>query len=140
MSHKKDSRLIWVYIQTNPKTIFSLTLNIGLDCETRIMKSGLTSYPEWYKFVLKCWYLWEICIREEDGRRNYFVINLHESMGPGRDQIPDLWVCSQTRYHLVHCILKSIVFVDKPLTCIDYQPSITSSNLYTNNKLIKCTF
>ena len=23
--------------------------------------------------------------REENGRRNYFMINLHKSMGPGRD-------------------------------------------------------
>ena len=25
------------------------------------------------------------------------MINLHESMGPGRDRTRDLWVCSQTR-------------------------------------------
>ena len=35
--------------------------------------------------------------REENSRRNYFIINLHESMGPGRDQTPDHWICSQTR-------------------------------------------
>ena len=28
------------------------------------------------------------------------MINLHQSMGPGRDQTPDPWICSQTRYQL----------------------------------------
>ena len=35
--------------------------------------------------------------REENDRRNYFMINLHESMGPGRDRTRDPWICSQTR-------------------------------------------
>ena len=35
--------------------------------------------------------------REENDRRNYFMINLHESMGPGRDRTHDPWICSQTR-------------------------------------------
>ena len=30
-------------------------------------------------------------------RRNYFMINLHESMVPGRDRTRDLWICSQLR-------------------------------------------
>ena len=34
--------------------------------------------------------------REENGRRNYFMINLHESMGLGRDRTRDPWICSQT--------------------------------------------
>ena len=37
---------------------------------------------------------------EGDGHRNYFMINLHESTGMGRDQTPDLWICSQTCYWL----------------------------------------
>ena len=35
--------------------------------------------------------------REENDCRNYFMINLHESMGPGRDQTRGPWICSQTR-------------------------------------------
>ena len=35
--------------------------------------------------------------KEENGRRNYFMINLHESMGPGRDRTREPWICSQTR-------------------------------------------
>ena len=38
--------------------------------------------------------------KEENGRRNDFMINLHESMWPGRDQICDPWICSQTHYRL----------------------------------------
>ena len=38
--------------------------------------------------------------REENDRRNYFMINLHKSMGPGQDQTRDPWICSQTRYRL----------------------------------------
>ena len=33
---------------------------------------------------------------EENGLGNYFMINLHESMGPGWDQTRDPWICSQT--------------------------------------------
>ena len=35
--------------------------------------------------------------REENGRRNYFVINLRKSMGPGLDRTPSPWISSQTR-------------------------------------------
>ena len=35
-------------------------------------------------------------MREND-RRNYFMINLHESMGPTRDP----WICNQMRYRPV---------------------------------------
>ena len=35
--------------------------------------------------------------REENDRRNYFMINLHDCMGPGRDRTRDPWICSQTR-------------------------------------------
>ena len=47
-----------------------------------------------------------ISLREENDSKNYFMINLHESMGLGRDQSPDPWICSQicicnqTRYRL----------------------------------------
>ena len=34
--------------------------------------------------------------REENSRRNYFIINLQESMGPGSNQTHDPWICSQT--------------------------------------------
>ena len=35
--------------------------------------------------------------REENDGRNYFMINLQESMGPGQDWTRDPWICSQTR-------------------------------------------
>ena len=31
--------------------------------------------------------------------RNYFMINLHESMGLGQDLTPDPWICSQTHIY-----------------------------------------
>ena len=34
-----------------------------------------------------------------DDSRNYFMINLHESMGSGRDQTRDAWICSQTHIY-----------------------------------------
>ena len=34
--------------------------------------------------------------RKENDHRNYFIINLHESMGPGRDRTLDPWICSWT--------------------------------------------
>ena len=35
--------------------------------------------------------------REENDRRNYFMINLLESMEPGRDRTREPWICSHTR-------------------------------------------
>ena len=35
--------------------------------------------------------------REENGRRNYFMIDLYECMGPSRDWFHDPQICSQTR-------------------------------------------
>ena len=35
--------------------------------------------------------------REENDHRNYFMINLQESMGLGLDWTRDPWICSQTR-------------------------------------------
>ena len=37
-----------------------------------------------------------LSIREENDERKYFIINLHESMGPGRDRTRYPWICSQT--------------------------------------------
>ena len=34
----------------------------------------------------------QISEREENDRRNYFMINLHESMGPDRDRTRDPWI------------------------------------------------
>ena len=34
--------------------------------------------------------------REENDPRNYFMINLEESMVPGRDQTLVPWICNQT--------------------------------------------
>ena len=34
--------------------------------------------------------------REENDCRNYFIINLHKSMGPGQDRTRNPWICSQT--------------------------------------------
>ena len=33
--------------------------------------------------------------KEENDHRNYFMINLHKSMGPGRDRTLGPWICSQ---------------------------------------------
>ena len=41
----------------------------------------------------------------ENDRRNHFMINLHESMGPDQDRTRDPWICSQTRI----CSKKSIL-------------------------------
>ena len=38
---------------------------------------------------------------EENDYRNYFMIYLHESMGPSWDQTRDPWICSQTNISLV---------------------------------------
>ena len=52
--------------------------------------------------------------REENDPRNYFVFNLHESIGPGQDQACDPWIssqkrmCSQARYQLRYAA-KSVV-------------------------------
>ena len=44
-------------------------------------------------------------VHKENDRRNYFIISLHESMGPGLDRTHDLWICSQTRICSQTCYL-----------------------------------
>ena len=39
---------------------------------------------------------------EENGLRNYFMINLHKSIGPDWDQTHDPWICSQACYWLCY--------------------------------------
>ena len=41
--------------------------------------------------------LLEFSGREENDRRNYFMINHHESMGPSQDRTRDPWICRETR-------------------------------------------
>ena len=52
--------------------------------------------------------------REENDRRNHFMINLHESMGPDRDRTRDPWICSQTRIcspgHVTDCATPPGIF------------------------------
>ena len=50
----------------------------------------------YFRLLLTTTLLEWISGREENDRRNYFMINLHESMGPGRDRTRDPWICSQT--------------------------------------------
>ena len=39
--------------------------------------------------------------REENGHKNYFMINLHESMGPGLDRTHNPWICR----HITDCAM-----------------------------------
>ena len=54
---------------------------------------------------------------EENDLRNYFMVNLHESMGPSLDQTSDPWICSQTRicsqtcYWLGHRALRPTITI-----------------------------
>ena len=50
--------------------------------------------------------------REENGRRNYVMINLHESIGPARDGTQVPCICSQTRFcsqtgYLMHALCRN---------------------------------
>ena len=53
--------------------------------------------------------------KEENDRRNHFMINLHESMGPDRDRTRDPWICSQTpicrqtRYRLRYAARRTLL-------------------------------
>ena len=59
-------------------------MTIAFDWDVKNQKKQ-TNNPSW------------ISGREENGCRNYFMINLHKSMGSGRDWTSDAWICSQTR-------------------------------------------
>ena len=50
----------------------------------------------YFRLLLTTTILEWISGREENDRRNYFMINLHKSMGPGVDRTQDPWICSQT--------------------------------------------
>ena len=59
--------------------------------------------------------------REENGRRNYFMINLCKSMGLGQDWIRDPWINSLTHYGTIWSISS-----DKTSTIIN----ISSDNIF----------
>ena len=42
--------------------------------------------------------------REENDRRNYFMIHLRESMRSSQDRTRSPWICSQTRYLLSYAV------------------------------------
>ena len=69
------------------------------------LTSNLCTY---FRLYLTTTLLEWISRREENDHRNYFMINLHVSMGPGWDQTRDPWICSQiricslTRYRLCY--------------------------------------
>ena len=64
----------------------------------------------YFRLLLTTTLLEWISGREENDRRNHFMINLHESMGPDRDRTRDPWICSQpcicsqTRYRLRYAV------------------------------------
>ena len=76
----------------------------------RLCRDGLFTLPHFFlpKFDLALTSTWGTCFhlyvttaflnqwKEDDDHINYFMINLHKSMGPGRDQTRDLWICSRT--------------------------------------------
>ena len=58
----------------------------------------LTSTPcTYFRLYLTTTFLEWFSGREENDCRNYFMINLHKSMGPGLDRTHDPWICNQTR-------------------------------------------
>ena len=59
----------------------------------QLTSTSCTYFRLWLTTILLEWFSG----KEENDSRNYFIINLHESMGPGRDWTRDPWICSQTR-------------------------------------------
>ena len=48
--------------------------------------------------------------REENDRSNYFMINLHESMGLGRDRTRDHWrLLNRGPFMSAHVLLNSLI-------------------------------
>ena len=68
----------------------------------QLTRTLCTYFPLQLTTTLLEWFSW----REESDLRNYFMINLHESMGLGRHGTRDPWIgsktliCCQTRYRL----------------------------------------
>ena len=88
--------------------MYILTLNIGLVCFFTPQSTAMVMSPNHAFFLGKLHILSLVTVnnpsgisgREENGHRNYFMINLHECMEPGRDRTRDPWICSQTCYQL----------------------------------------
>ena len=53
--------------------------------------------------------------RRLNGRRKYFTINLHKSMGPGRDQTHHPWISNQTHYRLCYGALRKSLSLEYDL-------------------------
>ena len=63
----------------------------------------LSGKPVLHSHTLACsWQQHFLNQQEENGRRNYFMINLEESIGWDPDPTRDPWICSQTHYRLCY--------------------------------------
>ena len=60
----------------------------------RLTSTSSTYFRFWLIATLLEWFSW----RKENDRSNYFMINLHESMGPSQDRTRDPWICNQTQW------------------------------------------
>ena len=67
--------------------------------------------------------------REETVRRNYFMINLHEIMGPGWDRTHDPWINSKTGICLLICDKLAIILLVKDLLYSYHTITHNSRNL-----------
>ena len=77
-----------------PRTVSSTNHTFSWASLNKQLTSTSCTY---FRLLLTTTLLESFSGREENDRRNYFMINLHESMGPGRDRTRDPWICSQTR-------------------------------------------
>ena len=77
---------------------FQITANVSNRCRYLILIIG-SSWASLNKWLTStsCTTDNNQSLRDENDRRNYFMTNLHESMGPGRDRTRDPWICCQTR-------------------------------------------
>ena len=91
------------------KSVHLTTLFFWASLNKLLTSTSCTTFPcNWQKPFLND----SFSGREENDRRNYFMIHLHESIGPDRERTWDPWICSQT------CIV----------TNCPTQPGISESN------------
>ena len=104
-----DFAQVLLYYSTAIQILTLTMLNPDISCfvclfcwftsQSTAMVMGGHHTSSWasFRFYLTTTPLEEISRREENDCRNYFMINLHESMGLCQDQTRDPWICGQTR-------------------------------------------
>ena len=119
--------LVWCFTSQSTAMVLS---GRSVHLTTRFSWASLTKRLTILSLVTDNNLFW-ISGREENGRKNYFMINFHESMGLGWDLTHDPWICSQRRYRLHYAVRLILLCSYNIYSCQESESEPDSSSCNT---------